>query len=216
MIRKIYPDHEKNRLTLSSFPTPAKALVTVIILTMSIAMAGALGQVIIHDIIPTFFSGREGEGLAASQPGVESKTEAGTEDISNDSDRGDLFADAPIEDPSSSEVQPFYQSEQFVWMLKWTHIHLFGMSMIFIFMGAIAIFLDISTAWRTWLVVSPFTGVLVDIATMWLKGFISPAFFWLHIPGGGLFGLAFMFVSLRALWEMWWLRDNYAEISSDG
>jgi hypothetical protein len=40
---------------------------------------------------------------------------------------------------------------------------------------------------RTWLVVLPFIGVLVDILAMWLKAFVSPAFFWLHVPGGGLF-----------------------------
>jgi hypothetical protein len=45
---------------------------------------------------------------------------------------------------------------------------------------------------------------MIDIASMWLKGFISHHFFWLHIPGGVLFGAIFGFVSLRALGEMWW------------
>lgn len=38
-----------------------------------------------------------------------------------------------------------------------------------------------------WLIALPFAGVVVDIATMWLKAFVSPVFFWLHIPGGGFF-----------------------------
>ena len=120
MSRKISPDLEKKRLTLSRFPVPAKALVTAIILAMSIAMAGALGQVIIHDIIPTFFSGPDVDGPAGSHAANMAQTEAGTEDMSSDSERGDLFAESPIEEPSSSGVQPFYQSEQFVWLLKWT------------------------------------------------------------------------------------------------
>ena len=33
--------------------------------------------------------------------------------------------------------------------------------------------------------------------------FVSPTFFWLHIPGGGLFAIVFAYVSLRALREMW-------------
>ena len=111
----------------------------------------------------------------------------------------------------NSESEPFYKSEQFVWNLKWTHIHLFGMNMIFIFMGAITIFLNISVKARTWLVMLPFIGVLLDIATMWLKAFISPVYFWLHIPGGGLFGIVFAIVSIRAFWEMWRMRKNYAE-----
>ena len=109
------------------------------------------------------------------------------------------------------EPEPFYKSEQFVWTLKWTHIHLFGINMIFIFMGAITIFLNIGAKARTWLVILPFIGVLIDIATMWLKAFISPAFFWLHLPGGGLFGIVFAIVSIRAFWEMWLMRKNYAE-----
>jgi hypothetical protein len=77
-------------------------------------------------------------------------------------------------------------------------------------MGGIAVFLDVGAKWKTLLVVLPFAGVLIDIAAMWLKGYVSPAFFWLHIPGGGLFGFTFFYVSGRAFWEMWWMRKNYA------
>jgi hypothetical protein len=63
--------------------------------------------------------------------------------------------------------------------------------------------LDASSRLRSWLIALPFVGVLVDILAMWLKGFVSPVFFWLHIPGGGVFALIFGYVSLRALWEMW-------------
>ena len=124
--------------------------------------------------------------------------------------RGDLFSeDAPAAEEKAHSM-PFYKTEQFVWTLKWTHIHLFGMNMIFIFMGVIAIFLDVGIRWKTLLVVMPFAGVLIDIATMWLKGFVSPAFFWLHIPGGALFGFSFFYVSFRSFWEMWGVRKNYA------
>ena len=113
----------------------------------------------------------------------------------------DLFAElATVE---KKTVKPFYQQDQFVWTLKWTHIHLFGMSMIFIFVGAITIWLDAGSVLRSWLVLLPFIGVLVDILAMWLKAFVSPAFFWLHVPGGGLFAIVFGYVALRALWEMW-------------
>jgi len=117
--------------------------------------------------------------------------------------RGGVKNEALAPVVEKKKVKLFYQQEQFVWVLKWTHIHLFGMSMIFIFMGAITIWLDVSSDVRTWLVVLPFIGVLVDILAMWLKAFVSPAFFWLHVPGGGLFTIVFAYVSLRALWEMW-------------
>lgn len=208
MSRDIDKDGGESWPKLSRLPVPAKALVTTIILTMSIAMAAAMGQIIIHDIIPTFFGGQHVGRSSASQMENDSQIEAGKAEVTV-SDRGDLFADSTVKE-ITPEVQPFYQTEQFIWTLKWTHIHIFGMNMIFIFMGAIAIFLDVNATRRTWLVVLPFVGVVIDIASMWLKGFISPAFFWLHIPGGGLFGLCFMLVSVRALWEMWWMKNNFA------
>ena len=190
---------------LKSFPVPAKALVTGVILTMALAMAGAMGQIIVHDIIPTFFSSSEMKhrGGDAMQ-----ETAVAAEDTAEDS-RGDLFADEPT--VKEAEETSFVHSEQFVWLLKWTHIHLFGINMIFIFMGAVTLFLNLGLKTRTWLVVLPFVGVFIDIAAMWLKIYISPVFFWLHIPGGGLFGVIFGFVIIKAILEMWWVRNNSAE-----
>jgi len=173
---------------------------------MVVAMAGALGQIVIHDIIPTFYA----DSAADQQPErmQEMTPSALSADRAGSSQRGDLFSDeSPAGEASTAPVQ-FYKTEQFVWTLKWTHIHLFGMNMIFFFIGGIAIFLDIGAKWRAWLVVLPFAGILIDIAVMWLKGYVSPAFFWLHLPGGGLFGSVFFFVSGRAFYEMWWMRKN--------
>jgi hypothetical protein len=192
--------------TLARFPAPAKALVSVVILTMAFAMVGALGQIIVHDIIPTFFSGQPSGYLDNSKTPDQHPSK---ESDRLSSGRGDLFSEEPVQDETSGK-QALYQTEQFVWTLKWSHIHLFGMNMIFIFMGTITLFLNISIKKRTWLIVLPFIGILVDIATVWLKGYISPAFFWLHIPGGGLFGIVFVVVSIRAFWEMYGGRKNYA------
>lgn len=192
---------------LAQLPLPAKALVSMVILTMAFAMAGALGQIIVHDIIPTFFSGQPSGHLDSSE---ESEQHASMDNDQSAPSRGDLFSEETIQ-IEAPKKQAWYMEEQFVWTLKWTHIHLFGMNMIFIFMAVITIFLNISIQARTWLVILPFVGVLIDIAAMWLKGYISPAFFWLHIPGGGLFGFAFAVVSARAFWEMFGMRKNYAQ-----
>ena len=188
------------RTTLAVMPTPAKALATCIIVVLAIGMMGALGQIVVHDIIPTFYS-QSGNGDTAPPSGDSHAGMGHSPPAPSGADRGDLFSDLSIAEKKT--VKPFYQEEQFVWTLKWTHIHLFGMSMIFIFVGAVTIWLDAGSALRTWLVVLPFIGVLVDILAMWLKAYVSPAFFWLHVPGGGLFAAIFGYVSLRALWEMW-------------
>ena len=190
---------------LKTFPIPAKALVSAVILTMALAMAGAIGQIIVHDIIPTFFSSSQMEHRGSKSMQEMEQTDS---DAANDR-RGDLFAEEPTE--MEADETSILHSEQFVWILKWSHIHFFGMNMIFIIMGAITLFLDLGIRTRSWLVVLPFVGVFIDIAAMWLKVYVSPVFFWLHIPGGGLFGLIFGFVSIRAMLEMWWVRNNFAE-----
>jgi hypothetical protein len=181
----------RNWPTLKQFPIPAKVLVTAVMLTLAVGMAGALAQIVVHDVIPTFFS--SDSDLKTTEP-----TQADPET----EQRGDLFDSLPVSSVKKAE-EPIYKNEQFIWTLKWTHIHLFGMSLIFILMGAVVVFIDMGAGMRSWLIALPFLGIWIDIASMWLKGFISPAFFWLHIPGGGLFGAIFVFVFFRGIYEMW-------------
>jgi hypothetical protein len=191
----------QQRITFKVMSLPAKALATCIIISLGLGMLGAIGQILIHDIIPTFYSGEESN---KKSPETRSHSDMQMEmmETGTTSERGDLFAELTKPEAKPGK-KPFYATEQFVWTLKWTHIHLFGMGMIFIFMGAISLFLDAGIHLRTGLIVLPFVGILIDISATWLKGFISPAFFWLHIPGGGIFGLIFIYVSVRALKEMW-------------
>jgi hypothetical protein len=192
---------------LEQLPLPAKALVTATILVMGIAMAGAMGQIVIHDIIPTLFSGKDGGGHGLVSQGNHSVAQVSNSTESSTGGRGDLFGQKVVETEPVDE-RPFYKTEQFTWTLKWTHIHLFGINMIFIFMGGVALFLNLSVKARTWIVVTPFIGVLIDISAVWLKGYVSPVFFWLHIPGGTLFGAIFAFVSIRAIYEMWFHKNT--------
>lgn len=48
-----------------------------------------------------------------------------------------------------------------------------------------------------------YAGGGIDLASVWLKVFIHPAFFWLHFPGGILFGVIFVIDSILALKQMW-------------
>ena len=193
--------NEKHRMTFRVMSIPFKALSTCIILTLTFGMLGALGQVVIHDIIPTFYASATSDAMPMSATDHGDKNTASS-DFNTAPERGDLFSELS-QTVTKPENMPFYKSDQFVWTLRWTHIHLFGMGMIFIFMGSMTLFLDAGYKLRTWLIVLPFLGVLIDIWAMWLKAFVSPAFFWLHIPGGGVFTVVFGYVSARALWEMW-------------
>lgn len=184
---------DSKRLTLSRLPDPAKALATCVIITLAFGMFGAMAQIIVHDIVPTFFSDSSSH---------QSEPSASIDPIEAIEERGDLFADIGITEDQAEESKG-YDKEQLVWTLKWTHIHLFGMNMIFILMAGITLLLDVGNRLKTWLIVLPFVGILLDISAMWLKAFVSPVFFWMHVPGGSTFFGIFAFVSLRALWELW-------------
>lgn len=174
---------------MRQWSTPAKALATAIVLMLAVGMAGALAQIVVHDIIPTFW-GTQQHAMPEMPPMP-----------TTPSARGDLFAE---DTPAEEKRQPvFYQTDEFIFALKFTHIHIFGMSGIFIAMGALVLFLDMGIGLRTWLVTLPFIGILIDLASVWLKIFVHPAFFWLHIPGGLLFGLVFAVDSVFILKQLW-------------
>jgi len=186
-------DREQNPIlsqwepSLRTWPLTGKVLATMIIVMMSIGLGVALGQIVVHDIIPTFWG--DGQHMTPGHDEMEKHSDLG----------GDLFADVSIE----KKITPFYQTDAFIFALKFTHIHIFGMSAIFILMGILVLFLDISQRIRIWLIVLPFIGIIIDLASVWLKWFIDPVFFWLHIPGGVLFGAVFVVDAVLMLWQMW-------------
>ena len=184
---------------LGNWPLPGKILVTMTLVMMAIGFAGALGQIIVHDVIPTFWGDKR--HLIVS-------TEA---DKARSTDRGDLFADSSANkrgdlfgDTAKEKKRiPFYQTDELIFALKFTHIHIFGMSAIFIVIGAIVLFLDLGVKARIWLIILPFIGVVIDLASVWFKIFIHPWFFWLHIPGGLLFGAVFAVDTVVILVQTW-------------
>jgi hypothetical protein len=172
---------------LAHWPLPGKVLITMIILMTAIGFAGALGQIIVHDIIPTFWGEKKSVVPMAG------------EIYKNKFTRGDIFATMP----SKKKAQPFYKTDEFIFALKFTHIHIFGMSAIFVLMGIIVLFLDLGEKSQVLLISLPFIGIIIDLASVWFKIFIHPVFFWLHIPGGMLFGAIFAIDAILILWQMW-------------
>lgn len=77
------------------------------------------------------------------------------------------------------------------------------MSAIFILMGILVLFLDVSQRIRIWLIVLPFIGIIIYLESIWLKLFVHPAFFRLNIPGGALFGTVFAADAVLMLLQMW-------------
>ena len=84
-----------------------------------------------------------------------------------------------------------------------SHIHLFGISIIFLLTGAIFALSEMPTWLRVSLVVVPYLTILMDIGSWWLTKYLDPAFAYVVIAGGACMGLALAAQILIALWEMW-------------
>ena len=86
---------------------------------------------------------------------------------------------------------------------KVSHIHLFGVSIIFLLTGAI-FSLSSTPIWlRVTLVVLPYVTIIMDIGSWWATKYFSSTFAYTVIAGGALMGLALAAQILISLWDMW-------------
>lgn len=89
-----------------------------------------------------------------------------------------------------------------------SHIHLFGIGFIFLFVGWIFAMAEFDNRWKLILIATPFAFLLLDILSWWLTKYI-PIFAWLTMLGG--FGYsaastAMIFTSLAQMWLPSWTK----------
>ena len=84
-----------------------------------------------------------------------------------------------------------------------SHIHLFGISIIFLLTGAIFALSEAPIWVRVPLVVIPYLTIMMDIGSWWFTKYLDPAFAYVVVAGGAGMGLALAAQILIPLWEMW-------------
>lgn len=87
-------------------------------------------------------------------------------------------------------------------LVRVSHIHLFGMSFLFLLTSWIFAMSDIAVKWRAILVSVPFIAIWVDIGSWWFTKF-EPLFAYTVIAGGVLMGLSLGAQIVISLWEIW-------------
>lgn len=92
-------------------------------------------------------------------------------------------------------------------LVKVSHIHLFGISFIFLLTGGIFALSEISPAWRAVLLAVPFVAIWLDIGS-WLLTKFEPIFAYTVVFGGALMGLSLAAQILISLYEMWLKPDG--------
>lgn len=89
-----------------------------------------------------------------------------------------------------------------------SHIHLFGIAFIFLFVGWIFALAEYPQRWKLILISTPFVFLIVDILSWWLTKF-SPAFAWLTMIGGIGYSLASTVMIFTSLAQMWVPREHW-------
>jgi len=84
-----------------------------------------------------------------------------------------------------------------------SHVHLFGIAIIFLITGAIFSLSETPGWFRVAMLVVPYAAILADIGSWWLTKYYSPVFAWIVIIGGACMGLSLACQILVSLWAMW-------------
>ena len=95
------------------------------------------------------------------------------------------------------------QGASFPSLARVSHIHLFGIAFIFMFVGLIfALTTGVRSRLKATAITLPYVFLLTDIASWWLTK-LNPNFALLVIVGGGGMAMAFVFMWVVSLYEMW-------------
>lgn len=96
-------------------------------------------------------------------------------------------------------------------LVRVSHIHLFGLTLIFTIIGFI--FSHAYIKWRhvkSLIILVPFLAIFVDIASWWLTK-VSAAFGYTVIIGGALMGVAFALQWAISMYQMWFFHPDVGE-----
>lgn len=92
-----------------------------------------------------------------------------------------------------------------------SHIHLFGISFIFMFVGLIFSFAEtISVKYKCIAIGMPYAFLIADILSWWLTK-LHPMFAWLVILAGMGMGISFMFMWVTSILEMWLFKPAFID-----
>ena len=107
---------------------------------------------------------------------------------------------------SLEDVQKVTKTDTGLSLLQLTrvsHVHLFGISIIFLLTGAIFSLSQTPIWFRVSVLLVPYLAIIIDIGSWWATKYYSAVFAYTVIIGGGLMGLAMACQILVSLWEMW-------------
>ncbi|MGZ5008292.1 MAG: hypothetical protein ACXWFI_11715 [Methylobacter sp.] len=96
-------------------------------------------------------------------------------------------------------------------LIRVSHIHLFGISFIFMFVGLIFSFAETpTTQYKCIAIGMPYVFLIADILSWWLTK-IHPMFAWLVILAGMGMAVSFLFMWATSILEMWFFKPVFID-----
>lgn len=103
------------------------------------------------------------------------------------------------------------EGSTFASLTRGSHIHMFGISFIFMFVGIIFSFAETTSVKIKCVAVGmPYVFLIADIVSWWLTKFF-PSFAWLVVFAGMGMGVSFAFMWFTAITEMWFFKPFYVD-----
>lgn len=101
-------------------------------------------------------------------------------------------------------------------LIRVSHIHLFGITVIFFVMGSIFSHAYVRPVWLKCLVIAlPFAATVSDISSWYFIKLYHP-FGWVVIGGGALMALCFAFMWLTTMYQMWFSKPPRMVLERSG
>ncbi len=91
-------------------------------------------------------------------------------------------------------------------LVRVSHIHLFGLTLIFFVMGTMFHHAYVRPIWFKCLVIGlPYVAIVTDVSSWYFTKLFHP-FAWLVIAGGAIMGMCFAFMWVVTMYQMWFSR----------
>jgi len=92
-----------------------------------------------------------------------------------------------------------------------SHIHLFGIAFIFMFVGLIfSLAAGVPKYLKATVIIMPYLFLIIDITSWWLTK-LNPNFAWFTIIGGVAMALSFAFMWIVSMYEMWIMPRRHSD-----
>lgn len=97
-------------------------------------------------------------------------------------------------------------------LVRVSHIHLFGLTFVFGFLGLIFSHAYVRRAYiKSIMIMIPFLAIFLDIASWWLTK-VSTVFAYTVVIGGAMMGLSFLYQWVVSVYQMWFFKCPPGEI----